>query len=141
MTDLFLGVIAIAVLAMAGVQVAAVVFALRAARQVGEAVDRLERRVEPIVANLQTMSADASRATSLAATQMERATRVMADLGKRVDDTAAVVQASIVKPAREGYAVFQGLLAALAAMRAGMSGPGPAKRPAAAEEEDALFIG
>lgn len=140
MTDLFLGVIALAVLTMAIVQVAAVVFALRAARQVGEAVDRLERRVEPIVTSLQALSADASRATSVAAAQMERASRVMADLGRRVDDTAAVVQASIVKPAREGYAVFQGIVAALAAMRAGMSRPAQ-HHPAAAEEEDALFIG
>src|SRR5690606_36023184 len=67
--DVLLGVIAIAVLTMAIVQVAAIVFALRAARRVGEAVDRLERRVEPIVANLQALTADASRATTLAAAQ------------------------------------------------------------------------
>lgn len=139
MNDVLLGVIAIAVLTMAIVQVAAIVFALRAARRVGEAVDRLERRVEPIVANLQALTADASRATTLAAAQVERATRVMTDLSARIDETAAVVQRSIVGPAREGYAAVQGILAALTALRAGINRA--PKRPVPAEEEDALFIG
>lgn len=139
MSDIFLGVIAVAVLTMAVIQVAAIVFALRAARRVDEAVSRLERRVEPIVANLQTLTADAARATGIATTQVERATQLMTDLTRRIDDTAAAVQASIVAPAREGIAIVQGVLAALAAFRAG---PSAAKRrPSATEEEDALFIG
>ena len=139
MSDLFLGVIAVAVLTMAAIQVAAIVFALRAARRVGDAVSRLERNVAPIVANLQTITADATRATAMATAQVERATRLMTDVSKPVDDTAAAVQGSIVGPAREGYALLQGILAALAVFR-----PGPAAgaaRPPAAEEEDALFIG
>ena len=139
MSDLFLGVIAAAVLTMAIIQVAAVVFALRAARRVGEAVSRFEQSVAPIVANLQTMTADATKATAIASAQVERATRMMSDLTRRIDETAAAVQASIVGPAREGYAMFQGILAALAAFR---SSQGSAtKRPPSAEEEDALFIG
>jgi hypothetical protein len=138
-SDFFLGVIAVAVLTMAAIQVAAIVFALRAARRVGEAVSRLERNVAPIVANLQTITADATRATAMAAAQVDRATRMMSDLSKRVDETAAAVQASIVGPAREGYALLQGILAALAVFRPGP--PAGTKRPAAAEEEDALFIG
>ena len=50
----FLGIIAVAVLVMAIIQVAAIVFAARAARSVGEAVSRFEQDVRPIVANLQT---------------------------------------------------------------------------------------
>jgi hypothetical protein len=138
-SDFFLGVIAVAVLTMAVIQVAAIVLAVRAARRVDEAVSRLERKVEPIVANIQTMTADAARATNIAAAQVERATQMMTDLTRRLDDTAATVQASIVGPAREGYAIFQGVLAALAAFRAG---PSTAKRrPSVTEEEDALFIG
>jgi hypothetical protein len=114
------------------------VFALRAARRVDEAVSRFEQKVAPIVANLQALTADAARASSVAATQVERATRMMTDLTRRIDDTAAAVQSSIVGPAREGYAIFQGILAALAAFRAG---PPNAKRSGATEEEDALFIG
>jgi hypothetical protein len=138
-SDLFLGIIAVAVLTMAVIQVAAIVFALRAARRVDEAVSRLERKVEPIVANIQTITADAARATSIAAVQVERATQMMADLTRRLDDTAAAVQAGIVGPAREGYAILQGVLAALAAFRAGL--PTAKRRPSATEEEDALFIG
>jgi hypothetical protein len=54
--DLFLGLIAAAVTIMAAIQVAAVVFAMRAAARVGEAVSRFEQQVKPIVANLHAVS-------------------------------------------------------------------------------------
>jgi hypothetical protein len=138
-SDVFLGVIAAAVLTMAVIQVAAIVFALRAARQVGDAVGRLERTMQPIVADLQRLSADAARATSVAAAQAERAAEMLTGFSRRLDETATAVQSSLFAPAREGYAMFQGLLAALAAFR--HSAPSAAKRAATAEEEDALFIG
>ena len=139
MSDLFLGAIALGVLVMAAIQVAAIVFALRAARRVGDAVSRFESNVQPIVAQLQTIAADAARATSAASAQVERASQMMSDLSRRVDETAAAVQSSIVRPAREGYAIFQGILAAVSALR---TPPRPrTKRPATADEEDALFIG
>jgi hypothetical protein len=137
-SDVFLGVIAVAVAIMAIVQLGAIVFALKAARRVDEAVTRLERDVQPIVANLQSLSANAAQASGIAAAQAERATEMIVSLAKRVDDTAAVVQSSIVGPAREGYAIFQGVLAALATLR---QGPPPRKRPPTTDDEDALFIG
>lgn len=140
MTEVFLGIIAAAVVVMAVIQVAAIVFATRAARHVGDAVNRFEQDVKPIVADLKVVSSEAARATASAAAQVQRAEHLLADLVRRVDDTAAVVQTSIVGPAREWYAVVQGIIAALGAMR-GPGGPGGRKRPAAAEEEDALFIG
>ena len=115
MSDLFLGLIAAGVVIMAAMQIAAVVFAIRAARQVGEAVNRLHNDVKPIVANLEAMSAQAARASNAAAVQMERAGQLVTDLSRRVDDTAAAVQSSIVGPAREVYALAQGLLAAFPA--------------------------
>ena len=124
---------------MAIIQVAAIVFALRAARRVGDAVSRFEQDVQPIVANLQAIASDAARATSAATAQVERASQMLTDLAKRVDDTAAAVQSSILGPARQGYAIVQGILAAIAAWRTG--GPARSKRPATADEEDALFIG
>ena len=139
MNDWWLAIIAISVLTIAIIQVAAVVFALRAAQRVGDVMSRFERDVKPIVANLHAMSTDAARAAGAASAQVERVTQMMNDLSQRVDDTAAAVQSSIVGPAREGYAIFKGILAALAALR---TPPRPRqKRPAAAEEEDALFIG
>jgi hypothetical protein len=137
-SDVFLGVIAAAVAVMAIIQVAAIAFALKAARRVDEAVTRLERDVQPIVANLQSLAANAAHASGVAAAQAERASEMIVSLAKRVDDTAAVVQSSIVGPAREGYAIFQGVLAGLAAIR---QGPPPRKRPPTTDDEDALFIG
>lgn len=138
MTDLFLGVIAVAVLVMAIIQVAAIVFATKAARRVGDAVSRLEQDVQPIVRNLQAMSADAARATASAAAQVQRAEEMLGDLSRRVDETIATLHSSIAGPARDGLAILHGIKAAIAAFRAGES---PRRRPAHADEEDALFIG
>src|SRR5687767_14758010 len=98
---------------MAIIQVAAIVFAARAARRVGDAVSRLEDDVRPIVANLKAMSADAARATSLAATQVQKAEQMLGDLSRRVDDTVATLQHTILAPARDGLAVLHGIKAAL----------------------------
>lgn len=139
MTDVYLAVIAVAVAAMAVIQVAAIVVALRTAKRVGDAVSRFEDDVRPIVTNLKALSADAARTASIASAQAQRAEQVIGDMTSRVNHTVAAVQASVATPAREAYAVVQGLLAALAAFR---QGPGPSRRrPTAAEEEDPLFIG
>jgi outer membrane murein-binding lipoprotein Lpp len=110
---LFLGVIAVSVLAMAAGQVAAFVLAARAVRRMGETVDRLERDVRPIVANVQAVSADAARVSAQAVVQAERAERLLDDAGRRVDETLDTVQRTILAPVRDGVALFQGLKAAL----------------------------
>jgi hypothetical protein len=63
-SEVFLGVIAVAVVVMAAIQVAAVVVALRLARRVGRFAERVEQDVRPIVASLQALTADAARATA-----------------------------------------------------------------------------
>jgi hypothetical protein len=137
-SDLFLGLIAASVAIMAVIQVAAIVFAVRTARQVGDAVNRLEQNVTPIVADLRAISSQAARATSIASAQVERVEQLISDLSRRVEDTAAAVQSGIVAPAREGFAVLQGIMAAFSALR---HAPSPRTRPAPVEEEDPLFIG
>ena len=146
MNDLFLGIIAVAVTVMAVIQVAAIVFAARAARSVGEAVARLERQVQPIVANLQTMSADVARATTAATAQVERLQKTLDVVLDRVDTASArveqtlqTIQAGILAPVREGFGVLQMIKSFFAAGRSSRSGP--RHRPAPAEDEDALFIG
>ena len=138
MSDLFLGMIAGAVVVMAAIQVAAIVFAVRSARRVGDAVTRLEQRVTPIVADLQTISSQAARATSVATAQIERADQLITDLSRRVEETATALQSSIIAPARDGFAVVQGIIAALSAFS---PRPAPRPRPAQADDEDPLFIG
>jgi len=137
--DVFLGVIAVAVAVMALIQVAAVVVAMRASRRVADTVARLESDVKPIVANLKSMSADAARTASIASAQAQRAEALIGDLTARLNSTVAVVEETVVAPAREAYAMVQGLLAALSAFRQGA--PAPSRRPSTTEEEDSLFIG
>lgn len=138
MTDLFLGVIAAAVVVMAVIQVAAIVFAMSAARRIGQAADRIEQDLRPVVHNLQTITADAARAANLAAMQMERADRMFADLSRRAEQVMAAVP-NLLGPAGKGFAFLNGLKAAFAAIqelrRTSRRGAGHA------EEEDALFIG
>ena len=144
MTDVFLGVIAVSVLAMAIGQVTAVVLAARAVRRTGETIGRLEETIRPIVANVQRISDDAARATAIATAQVERAERLMDDVTRRVDETMNAVQDTILGPARTGWAVFQGLRDALGMFfdrgprtnRPRAHGPSPA-----ATEDDASFIG
>jgi len=62
--DVFLGIIAVAVLIMAIIQVAAVVVAARVARRLDRFADSLEQDIRPVVASLQALTADAARATS-----------------------------------------------------------------------------
>ena len=138
MTNLFLGIIAVAVLVMAVIQVAAIVFAMSAARRIGQVADRLEQDLRPVMSNLQAITSEAARATSLAAAQMERADRMFADLSRRVEQVMAAIP-SLLGPAGKGLAFLNGIKAALAAIhelrrssRRGAAHP---------DEEDALFIG
>lgn len=148
--QIFLGLIALAVLAMAAGQVAAVMMGMRAARRLGETLSRLEHDVRPIVANVQAMSADAKRATALASAQVERADRLLTDVSRRVDDTLTQVQRTILAPARDGMAIFQGVKAAFAAFRQLKArprrptpniGPVPRAVPDPGDDDHASFIG
>ena len=65
MNDVFLGIIAVAVLVMAGIQVAVVVVAARVARRLDRFADSLEHDIRPVVASLQALTADIARATSV----------------------------------------------------------------------------
>jgi hypothetical protein len=139
MTELFLGIIAAAVLVMAAIQVAAVVLAARTARRVDRLADRLEQDLRPIVTNLQMATAEAARVSSLAAGQLERADRLFTDLAGRAEQILVAVQETLVAPAREGFAWLSGLKAALSAFRELRENARPAA--AAVDEDDALFIG
>ena len=150
LSETFLGLIALAVLVMAGGQIAVVLMALRATRGLTETLNRIERDVRPIVANVQAMSAEAQRAVTLAASQVERADRLLTDVTRRVDDTMNIVQRSILAPARDGMAIFQGIKAAFMAFRDLRSrsrrsspnvGPVPRAVPDPGDDDHASFIG
>lgn len=133
--DVFLGVIAVATLAIAVAQIAVIIAAGLMARRVGRMVDQLERDVKPLVGHLNAIGSDASRAVALAAAQVERADKLLAELGTRIEQTVTVVQDTIGRPAREGRAMLGALRAALQAIRELRHG-----RQGRGEDDDALFI-
>ena len=140
MTDVFLGLIALGVIVMAAIQVGAIVMAIRAARRVEGAIGALQQDIKPIVANLQTMSADAARATAKVATQVDRLEKTLNDVSARINQTASAVQEVVVAPIREAMAIVQGLKAAFGALTA-LSGQKPSRRPAVADEDEPTFVG
>lgn len=142
--ELLLGVIALAVLIMAVVQVGAIVAGLRVARRVEHLATELEAGVKPLIANLTAVSAEASKAAQVAATQVERVDKLVADLAMRLDHTMASAQQFVSGPAREGMAIVAGLRAAMTAVQGlrHSSRRRNVSRPLTLnEEEESLFIG
>ena len=136
--DIFLGVIAVATLVMALIQVGAIVFAARLAAQVQQLAASVQQDIRPLIARANAIAEEASRTAVLATAQAQKIDKLMTQVTRRVDESAAVIQQAIVTPAREGLALLAGLKAGLAALRALRDFRG---RPAGAEDEDALFIG
>ena len=138
MSNVLLGIIALAVLVMAILQVTAVIMAARAARRVAEAINRFDADVRPIVSNIQQITSDAARATALAAAQVERIDRVMGDVSRHVEQTAKAIPL-LVESARDGFTVIGGLKAVVSAFREMRRTRD--QKPSSVDEEDALFIG
>jgi uncharacterized protein (DUF2236 family) len=140
--ELFLGVIAVAVLVMALIQVGAIIAGLRLAKRVDRMADQLERDIKPLLANLTTVSSEAARAASMAAAQIERFDKVFSELTQRVDRTLAAAQDFVTGPARQGMAVMTGVKAMIDAFRGirEASRRRTASRPAV-DDEESLFIG
>jgi hypothetical protein len=112
-------------------------------------LSRFERDVRPIIDNVQAMSAEARRTAALATAQVERADRLLTDVSRRVEDTVGIVQRSILAPARDGMAIFQGIKAALLTFRDLKSrsrrspnvGSVPRAVPDPGDDDHASFIG
>jgi hypothetical protein len=140
--ELFLGVIAFAVLIMALIQVGAIFAGIRLARRVDDVAKQIDTEIKPLIANLTAMSSEAARAAALAAKQAERLDRVFGEMVHRVDETLAAAQEFITGPARQGMAVMAGVKAVFDSFRSlrEASRRRAATRPAI-EEEESLFIG
>jgi hypothetical protein len=137
-SNVFLGIIAMATLVMALVQVAFIIYGWTLARRVSKLLDQLERELKPVMEGLSAMARDAARASSLAVAQVERVDRLFTDVATRIEETATTVQNAIVGPLREGAAVMSGVRAVLSVLK------DLTRRSAAAphaEDEDPLFIG
>ena len=136
----FLGVIAVATMVMAAIQVGAIVYGARAAQRIEQLLGRLEGDLKPVLERAKQVSDDAAKMSALATVQVERVDRVFQDLSERIDETAVLIQRALVTPAREGAALFAAIRATMAALR-GVSGGSRRTPPSGVEEDDALFIG
>ena len=136
MNDVFLGIIAVATLAIAIAQIGVMVVAGRLARRLDRLTERLEQDVRPLFGHLNAIGRDAARTATLAAAQVERADQLFADIAVRIDHTLNAVQASLSVPAREGRAVLSAIRAAVQVIRE-MRRSG---RRVRSDDEDALFI-
>jgi hypothetical protein len=135
--DVFLGIIAVATLAIAIAQIGVMVAAGRLARRMERLTERIEREVAPLFGHLNAIGRDAAHAASLAAAQVDRADRVLADVAGRIDQTLNSLQATLSVPAREGRALLSAFRAALGAVRELRRN---GRRAGRTDDEDALFI-
>jgi len=134
--EIFLGIIAVATLAMAIVQIGVIVAAGRLAKRVDRLADQIEHELKPLFTHANAIGRDAARAMALATAQVERADQLFADLVVKIDQTVSTVQANLIAPAREGRALLAAFRAALSALRSARD----RARQQRADDEDALFI-
>ena len=134
--EVFLGIIAIATLATAIVQIGVLVAAGLLARRLQRTVERAEREMRPLIEQLHAIGRDASRAASLATAQVERADRLFANVAQRIEEILAMIQSAITGPLREGAAVMSAIRAVLSVLRDVRAHRSRSR----AEDEDALFI-
>jgi len=137
-TEVFLGVIAVAALAIAITHVFVMVAAGLIVRRIGRLVDDVERELKPVVSHIQAIAEDAARAATLAGAQVERADRVFADVAQRIEQTVSTIQASLFGPINEWRALVDAIRAGLRAIL-GFGGQRRGRR-GRSEDEDALFI-
>jgi hypothetical protein len=132
-------VMAAALVVMAAIQVAAVVAALRLARQVSATADELRREVRPLMEQVRRIAYEAERASQLATAQVARVDQMLASVALRVEETVDVVQSALVGPIRQGAAIVTAVRAALSVLRSWQRRP----RRSVREEhhEDPMFVG
>jgi methyl-accepting chemotaxis protein len=137
--EFFLGVIALATLTMAAIQVGVIVYGWTVARRVNRMLTQVEQQIQPLADSVNAIARDAARISSMTAGQVERVDRLVITLTERVEETAATVQDTILRPLRDGAALLAGVRAAIEVFRDFTGRPAPGRRRS--EEEDALFIG
>ena len=139
LSDVFLGIIALATLIMALIQIGAIVAVGRLAKEAQKTLASVQQDVKPIVAKVSAMADDASQTANIVKAQAEKIDVLITELTRRIDETSVVVQQAVITPAREGLAIVAAIKATLMALRGFRDlGPGRGRH---AEDEDPLFIG
>lgn len=136
-SNVFLAVIAISVLAMAVLQIGAVILLARSMKRVMAITEDLQREIKPLVAKVNAIADEAQRAAALATKQVERVDLLVGDVTRRVHETSDAIHSLVTGPMRHGGALVSGLRAALTALLTTKTD----RRFERDEEEDALFVG
>ena len=117
MSEVFLGVIAVATLVMALVQVGVLVAGIIAVKRMHEVLVRVEDSARPVLARVDDLVADATASLAAVRAQLDRVERHAVHVLTRTDQAVQRVQDYAVAPAREGIALAAGARALLGAFR------------------------
>ena len=131
----FLGIIAMATLVTAVLQVVLLVAGWQLVRRITKFVEDIERDVRPILGHLNSITRAASRVASLAVAQVERADQLLSSAVVRIEDLLGNLSAIVVKTMREGNMLVTGIRAVMAAIQAFRG-----RRRGRGEDDEALFI-
>jgi hypothetical protein len=134
--EVFLGIIAVATLSTAIVQIGLLIAVGKLVRRIGQLTSQLDDQLKPIFGHLNNIARDAAQATSLARAQVERADRLFGDILARAEQAVSTVQRLVNGPVRDGAAILTAFRAAFSVIRDFRAG----RRAKRAEEDDALFI-
>ena len=137
--EVFLGVIAISTFTMAALQVGVIVYGWTVTRRVNRMLAQVEREMKPVTESLVSIARDAARISAMATGQVERVDTLVTDVTTRIEQTAATVQDTVLRPLRDGAAAMAAVKAAVDVFREVGRPAGP-KRPRT-DEDDPLFIG
>ena len=137
MTDaqtIWFGLIAVALIAMAVVQVVTAVQIARTAREVTRTAVELRQDLRPLIDKVSRIADDAARGTALAVAQVERIDRVVGAAAEQIESTLHTIKHAVIEPMRQGSMVMAVLKAVMSAFRR------PPRREAE-EHEDPMFVG
>ena len=140
MSEAFLGLIAVATVVMAVVQVGLIVMAVRLAKRIDVVSTQVQRELGPLVERLTRVADNLQQASGLASVQVERLDRFLAGASKRADATMSLVHGAVVGPIREGLAVVAAVRGVVAAFRS-LRGSRSSRAASKFDDEDPLFIG
>ncbi len=131
----FLGIIAMATLVTAVLQIVLLMAGLQLVRRVTRFIEDIERDVRPILGHINAIARDASKVATLAAAQVERADQLLSNAVLRIDDLLSNLSGVVVKTLREGNALVMGIRAVMGAVQAFRD-----RRRRRSEDDEALFI-
>jgi hypothetical protein len=140
-STVLLGLIAVATVVMAAVQIGLIVFAVRLSKRLEVLSTQVEREIGPLAEKLARVADNLQHATGLASAQVERVDRLFAGAGRGADATMSLMQGAVVGPIREGMALIAAARAVVGAFRSFRCGRTAARQQARTHDDAPLFIG